>query len=93
MIDTPSLVKRRGKKVRHILKGLFTDFTWGGGGPQNQVNCTAQEYCLLFLIFSIPFATVDLMVSRIGSKWSDSNGVIGPFRDVFESILVATGIT
>ena len=35
---------------------------------------------------------VDFMVSRIGQKWSNSNGAIGLFRDTIKSTAVATGV-
>ena len=38
-------------------------------------------------------AKVDLMVSRIGTKWTTSNGAeIGPIRDTIKSTVAVTGI-
>ena len=50
-----------------VLKGLFTDFTWGGGS-RNTI------YFKLLKVLSIHIAaTVDLKVLQIGPKWYSRN--------------------
>ena len=55
-----------------------------GGGEGGTEPSPAQEYGLLLAVFfrSLSGATVDLMASRIGPKWSTSNSnvAIGPIR-------------
>ena len=72
------------------VKGTVHRIYINGTGTSSRIRFF---YVFFFNLLSIPLATVvNLMVLRVGPKWSNSNGAIGPIHDTKISTVADTGI-